>query len=202
MEDQRIIQLPERRESSGMELFDCVRARRSRRSFSSDSIALQDLSDILFHTSGHTGPKLHLRAAPSAGGIHAITTIVVASGVKSLPPGVYIYSGLEHTLELHMIGDARNSLAKACLDQRSVETAPVSVVFAVSEDKVALRYGDKALRFAGLDIGHCGQNVYLVCEALGLATCAVGAFKDDLVSKAIDLPTGQTPYYVFPIGRR
>ena len=51
-----------------------------------------------------------------------------------------------------------------------------------------------------MEIGHSAQNVYLQAEALGLGTCAIGAFTDDSVSQLLNLPADEVPLYMMPVG--
>jgi nitroreductase len=53
-----------------------------------------------------------------------------------------------------------------------------------------------------MEAGHVSQNIYLQCEALGLATVAIGAFHDDEVAKVVNVPSRQRPLYVMPVGVR
>ncbi len=52
-----------------------------------------------------------------------------------------------------------------------------------------------------MEMGHVGQNVYLQVEALGLGTCAIGAFNDAKVAEVMQLPGEEEPLYIMPIGR-
>jgi len=51
-----------------------------------------------------------------------------------------------------------------------------------------------------MDLGHSAQNVYLQAEALGMATCAVGAFTDKMVSIVMMLGAEEEPLYIMPVG--
>jgi SagB-type dehydrogenase family enzyme len=51
-----------------------------------------------------------------------------------------------------------------------------------------------------IEVGHAAQNVYLQAEALGLGTCAIGAFTDSSVKKILNLPDKEEPLYLMPIG--
>jgi nitroreductase len=53
-----------------------------------------------------------------------------------------------------------------------------------------------------MEAGHAGENLYLQAESLGLATVAVGAFRDDRVRDVVEAPESQRPLYVFPVGGR
>ena len=68
-------------------------------------------------------------------------------------------------------------------------------------DRIAGRYGERGReRYVYMEIGHSAQNVYLQVEALGLGTCAVGAFTDDRVSELLKLPAEEEPLYLMPVG--
>jgi len=51
-----------------------------------------------------------------------------------------------------------------------------------------------------VEVGHAAQNVYLQAEALGLGTCAIGAFTDSDIKKILNLPANEEPLYLMPIG--
>ena len=48
--------------------------------------------------------------------------------------------------------------------------------------------------------GHVGQNVYLQAELLGLGTVVIGAFYEEDVSQALNLPNQHIPLHVMPVG--
>ena len=60
--------------------------------------------------------------------------------------------------------------------------------------------GEKGVRYAHMEVGHVGQNIYLQAEALGLGTVVIGAFRDLAVSKSLRLPEKHRPLYVMPVG--
>lgn len=51
-----------------------------------------------------------------------------------------------------------------------------------------------------MEAGHAGQNIYLQATALGLGTCAVGAFNEPALADLLGLTEEETPLYVFPVG--
>jgi nitroreductase len=53
-----------------------------------------------------------------------------------------------------------------------------------------------------MDLGHSAQNVYLQAEALGLGTCAVGAFNDFALKSVINMTRPEEPLYLMPIGKQ
>ncbi len=51
----------------------------------------------------------------------------------------------------------------------------------------ATRFGSRAYRYAAMDAGHVGENLYLTATALGLSVTGVGAFFDDQVNAFLDI---------------
>jgi SagB-type dehydrogenase family enzyme len=113
---------------------------------------------------------------------------------------MYRFDPDTHTLALHRPGDFRTAIRAACLNQAMLAFAALTVVLAVDIEKVASRYRDRAHRYAAMDCGHYGQNAYLACEGLGLATVGVGAFDDSALAATLELPANLAPLYLFPVG--
>jgi nitroreductase len=53
-----------------------------------------------------------------------------------------------------------------------------------------------------MEVGAVVQNVYLQAVSLGLGTVVVGAFNDQDVKKVLDLPKGEYPLALMPLGKR
>ena len=87
-----------------------------------------------------------------------------------------------------------------CLGQSAVFQAPLSLVIAAEYERTTGKYGERGRRYVEIEVGHVGQNVYLQAEALGLGTCAIGAFADEEISRLLNLPENQKPLYVMPVG--
>jgi len=56
------------------------------------------------------------------------------------------------------------------------------------------------MRYVHMEVGHLGQNLALQGEALGLGSVMVGAFRDEDVSRVLNLPLELKPLYVVPVG--
>ncbi|NJE00892.1 SagB/ThcOx family dehydrogenase [Thermococcus sp. JdF3] len=161
-----------------------------------EPLTLQQVSQILWAAYGVN--RWGKRTSPSAGACYPFEVYVVVSGVEGLTPGIYLYDGKAHALELIREGHFGKTLAEACLNQRCVATAPVNVVIVAHYERTTRRYGERGIRYVHIDAGHMGQNIYLQATALGLGTVAVGAFRDEEVKRAMNVP-GE-PLYVFPLG--
>jgi SagB-type dehydrogenase family enzyme len=66
--------------------------------------------------------------------------------------------------------------------------------------RITIKYGDRGVRYALIEIGHIGQNIFLQCQAVGLAAGIVGAFNDREVVKVLGIETDHEPIIVFPVG--
>ncbi|MGC8983363.1 MAG: SagB/ThcOx family dehydrogenase [Desulfurococcaceae archaeon] len=200
--------LPLPRPISRVSVEEAILLRRSIRDYTEDPVALEHLALILWAAYGITEPRLGFRAVPSAGATYPLEVYVVVGerGVRSggtyLPAGVYKYDPYTHSISLVKEGDSRRELAaEAALGQPWVEEAPVSiVVFAVFERTTRV-YGERGrVRYVPMEVGHLGQNVYLVATALGYGCVVVGAFYDDRVKAVVGAGAGEEPMYIIPIG--
>ncbi|NJE04730.1 SagB/ThcOx family dehydrogenase [Thermococcus sp. M36] len=190
------VKLPAPRLRGEMSLEEAVNLRKSVRRYRDEPIALEQLSQILWAAYGiNTWGK---RTSPSAGARYPFEVYVAVSNVTGIKPGLYHYDGKSHTLELVCEGDISSPLARACLGQRHVKTAPANIVIVAHYERTTSRYGERGIRYVHIDAGHMGQNIYLQATALGLGTVAVGAFRDEEVKALLGVP-GE-PLYIFPVG--
>ena len=97
--------------------------------------------------------------------------------------------------------DKRTAIAKACLQQEWMETAPVFIVV-VAEPKKAERY--YGTRGASLyTIQGCAaaiQNMLLTVHSLGLGACWIGAFDEDEIWRILGLPEESSVQGIITIG--
>jgi SagB-type dehydrogenase family enzyme len=180
-----------------------VAARRSRRSFTAEALSLDDLATLCWAVQGVTDPENGFRAAPSAGATYPLSVAVIVGegGVEGLEAGIYRYRQAAHALVRRESGDVRDPLWDACLDQAWVKATPVSLVLLADPTPTAAQYGDRGReRYVPMEVGHAGQNLYLVAEALDLGTVAVGAFDDDAVGTVAGADDDESPMAVYPVG--
>ncbi len=194
------ISLPAPRQESGFSLERALRERRSVREFSKAALTQEEISQLLWAAQGITG-RGGLRTAPSAGALYPLELYLVVGAVSGLDPGVYKYVPAGHKLMKAMAGDLHRQLAAAALGQDSVADAAAVLVFTAVEKRTARKYGSRASRYVHIETGHAAQNVFLQATALGLATVVVGAFDDEKVGEVLNLPSGETPLYLMPLGR-
>jgi SagB-type dehydrogenase family enzyme len=203
MEHQEI-QLPPSSYSGEMSVEEALLTRRSIRNFTNKPLTLQQVSQLLWATYGVTmvsSSGREYKTAPSAGATYPLEIYLMAGNVEGLSPGLYGYSPGKNTLKIEQKGDLRKATTDACLGQRMITEAPVSIVFSAVYERTTARYGKRGEdRYVCMDLGHAAQNTYLQATAMGLGTCAVGAFEDDQLLKVLKLPDNEKVLYLMPVG--
>lgn len=203
------VRLPRPRTAEGdQRVGTAIADRRSRREYSDDPLTAAELGQLLWAAQGVTGRNFareDFRAAPSAGATYPLEVFVVVGeeGVEGVEPGVYHYEVGAHELTVVERGDFQSELAAIAINQGFVAEAALDVVVTGVDERTTGRYGRRGrVRYVPMEAGHVGQNLYLQAESLGLATVAVGAFRDAQLRALLDVGDAQRPLYVFPVGRR
>jgi SagB-type dehydrogenase family enzyme len=204
----RVIYLPEPQTDGAISVEETLQNRRSQRQFLDEEISLENLSQILWAAYGITQPRENppflrggLRTAPSAGALFPLEIYVAIGKVMGIEPGVYKYISKEHKIVRIIDRDLRPELTSAAWGQKMIEEAPASVIYTAIFSRMTDKYGERGReRYVCMDLGHSAQNIYLQAEALGLGTCAIGAFADEDIAKILNLPKEEEPLYIMPIG--
>lgn len=166
---------------------ETIKMRKSIRSFSTKPLSLEQLSYLLWASTGlqRTEQGWSFRTAPSAGALYPIETYLVVHRVQDLHSGVYHYDIRHHRLEQLTKGDYQDAIAQAALDQEMCATAAVVFVWSAVFNRSKCKYGQRAYRYMYLDAGHIAQNLALATVSLGLGSCQVAALYDDEVNSII-----------------
>jgi nitroreductase len=118
------------------------------------------------------------RLAPSAGNIQPWSFVVVRDA------------------------NIKRRLAEAALNQFFIEEAPVVIVVCADSNRSGQSYGSRGTDLYCIqDTAAAIQNLLLGAVALGLGTCWVGAFQEDMVRVVLGVPKGLRPVAIIPIGR-
>ncbi len=202
------IYLPLPHRITNMSIEEAILFRRSIREYGGEPLTIMELSMILWAAQGITDTMHRFRSAPSAGATYPLEIYVVVgentvsiNDTAYLKPGIYKYNVLRHSLVLVKEGDYRDELARAALDQEWVREAAVDIVICAVYERTTARYGDRGVRYVYMEVGHVGENIYLMSTALGLGTVSVGAFHDSQVAEIIGVGSNEHPLYIMPIGR-
>ncbi|MCS7240135.1 MAG: SagB/ThcOx family dehydrogenase [Candidatus Bipolaricaulota bacterium] len=195
-------------ELAPQDLFQIFANRRSRRRFAPSSLALPEISFLLWATQGvqrviRDGIAT-LRTVPSAGARHPLETYLSVHRVQGLTSGLYRYLPLVHKLcFLRRDETLPQKMTEAALGQTFVGEAAVVFVWTAVPYRTEWRYHVLSHKVIAIDAGHVCQNLYLACEALGLATCAVAAYDQTKMDELLGVD-GEEEFtlYLAPVGRR
>jgi len=98
--------------------------------------------------------------------------------------------------------EIKRRLAIAALHQTFIEEAPVVIVVCADVARSSWGYGSRGANLYCLqDTAAATENILLAAQALGLATCWVGAFHEDEVAKVVNTPKNVRPVAIVPVGR-
>ncbi|GBE00739.1 nitroreductase family protein [bacterium BMS3Abin08] len=185
-------------------LWELLLKRRSRRIFNeNEPLSINLLSVVLWATQGITDRygDTFFRTAPSAGALFPVETYLMIREVDGIEHGLYHFDARAFQLELLSRGDYSKDLALAALSQAMVTKAQVTFLWTAVVGRSKWKYRQRAYRYIYLEAGHIAENLYLACEALGLGTCAIGAFFDDWVNSIIGVDgIEETIIYMATVG--
>lgn len=167
-------------------LGEALEQRRTLRAYGRQSLKLDQLSTLLFH-SARVVRSVHneqwgehmFRPFPGAGARSELEIYVVANQVGGLEPGAYWYDPRAHEL-IQVRGCAEYQVSlKGWVDaatggELNREPQALLVITAVFA-RVMWKYSNIGLALIHQDTGCLYQTLYLTATALGLAPCAIGA---------------------------
>lgn len=186
--------LPAPRLKGELSFEEVLAKRRSVRSFSEQPLTLEEIGQLLWSAQGITDPK-GFRTAPSAGALYPLEVYVVTG------EGIAHYIPDGHQITFQAADGAKERLFEAALNQSAVKEAPAVFVITAVYERTAQKYGEKrAPRYVQLEAGHAAQNILLQAVALGLGAVPIGAFYDEQVQEALNLPADYQPLYLIPVG--
>jgi len=97
--------------------------------------------------------------------------------------------------------ELKKRLAEAAFGQSFIEEAPVVIVVCADENRSFEGYGERGRTLYCIqDTAAAIQNIHLAAYSAGLGTCWVGAFKEDDVSKIMNVSKGIRPVALIPLG--
>ena len=181
-----------------MPLGDALAARATHRDFSPEPLTPQEISDLLWAANGINRPGEGKRTAPTAINRQEIDIYVCTQY------GAWKWVDLCRNQAGYVCPDDLRGLTgrmNAGADNFAL-TAPVTLVYVVDFKRQAMQ--DRpldALKYAAVDCGFIGQNVYLHCAAVGLHTVYLGSLDSEALSKALHLPPTSVPLFAQTVGR-
>lgn len=194
------IKLPKPQYDSNVSIEETLLKRRSIRSYKSETLAIAEISQLLWSAQGVTNRK-GFRTAPSAGALYPLEVYIAAGKVTDLDAGIYKYYAHRHEIVNTVKGDKRSELCRAGLGQSSIKNAPAVMVFCAVFERVTGRYGKRGIQYVHMEVGHAIQNVCLQAISLGLGSVIIGAFNDYDVKEVMNFELDEHPLLILPVGK-
>lgn len=95
----------------------------------------------------------------------------------------------------------KEKLAAAAYMRDFIAKAPVVLVLCADKQRSTIIYEERGSDLYCIQDAACAaQNMLLAAYALGLGTCWVGAFDEELVRKTLDVPEHIRPVALIPLG--
>ena len=180
---------------AAMPLGEALAKRATHREFSPERFSDQELSDLLWAANGYNRPEEKKRTAPTAINRQEVDLYVLRAD------GAFLYDAAANALVRVSKDDLRGLTGRPGPNNFALE-APVALVYVVDFERQRMkdRPAD-SLKYAYVDCGFVGQNVYLHCAATGLSTVFLGSLQPDKIAEALGLPKTRKPVFAQTVGK-
>lgn len=175
------VQLLEPQMDAGRPLMQVLKDRSSSRTFSTEKLPKQVLSNMLWAAFGVNRPDAGNRTAPSAMNWQEIDIYVATAD------GLYLYDAKTHALKPVLAEDIRALTG----GQPFVREVPVNLVYVADFSRISKAEDDDKVFYSAADTGFISQNVYLYCASEGLATVVRGLVDRSALAKTMRLRPDQ-----------
>ncbi|MBU0756946.1 MAG: nitroreductase family protein [Nanoarchaeota archaeon] len=97
--------------------------------------------------------------------------------------------------------DSIKAIAEACMQQYWIADAPIVIVVCAETEKLTQFYGVRGERlYAVQNASAAIQNMLLAAHGLGLASCWVGSFDENMIRRQLSIPDSIRAQAILPIG--
>jgi len=190
------IKLPPPDTKGGRPLMQCLKDRRTERSFDTKKLPVDVLSNLLWAACGINHAESGKRTAPTARNWQEIDVYV------AMEEGLYIYNAKAHSLDPVVAADLRKNTTTFLQPSRSsVGGAPIQLIYVVDYTKTGIPLSSEDVNsYAFADAAFISQNVYLYCASEGLATGVRAMVDRDALGKEMKLREKQKILLVQAVG--
>ncbi len=180
-------------QASSRAIGKLLERRRSVRSFSTNSVALQSVVGMLWCAYGET--KDGRRVVPSAGALYPLMIhVTLLRQTEGLTPAVYrVHLGSPGTVEFDLVSEDTDRFIRAFADPLMLENAHGVIVISGAFQITGKKYGNRSMLYVPLEAGHSAQNIHLVAVEHDVATVEIGGFVEALLGEAIKIPRQYRP---------
>jgi len=175
------LSLPKPQTGGGAPLMKVLKERKSLRTFDSEKLSAQVMSNMLWAAFGVNRPESGKRTAPSAVNRQEMDIYVATAD------GLYFYDATAHALKPILQEDVRALTGT----QPYVKDAPVNLVYVADYSRMGQATDEQKVFYSAAATGFISQNVYLYCASEGLATVVRASIDKPALGKAMKLGPNQ-----------
>ena len=194
-------------------VYDCIKDRHSVRTFSNDTLNLDELAYLLWSTQGVrciNDKGKYMRTVPSAGMTHTLETYLMVRNVVGLKPGIYRYQVTKHALIFIKAIDN----IEALIDEMTMaERQPFMPYFAGKANVIFVwttipyrsewKFDIQAHKKILIDVGHVCQNLYIAGESIDTGVCAIGIYNQDKMDQLLEIDGDEEiTLYLAAVGKK
>ncbi|MDD5084296.1 MAG: YcaO-like family protein [Candidatus Moranbacteria bacterium] len=184
--------------------------RRSKRVFSGNTVAIENIICMLWAGYGiiadsYDEDGFDRHSVPSAGALYPLrlSLVLFQSLDNELVSGVYDVSFLpDGSVGLTFFSSNLTLIYQSFADPLISRGAAGVVVVSGSFDITEAKYGNRAILYVPLEVGHVVQNIHLAAIDLGVATVEIGGFLEDSMREALFSPKTYTPLITVVFGEQ
>ncbi len=189
------IQLPAPAKTGGKPLNEALAARQTIRAFSTEPLTDQELSDLLWAANGYNRPDVKKRTAPTAMNRQEIDLYVCRAD------GAYLWDSAANVLKQVSDKDLRGFTGRMGSPDNFALVAPVAIVYVVDYERQGIQDRPQdAFKYACIDCGFIGQNIYLHAASSGLGTVILGMINPKELSAGLGLSEKRVPLFAQTVG--
>lgn len=167
---------------------ECVKNRRSLRSYQETSLTKEEVSYVLYETARVDSykPNVTFRTIPTGGATNAMETYVFINHVDGIATGLYHYLQTDHTLVLlDDKEDIQNRVNDALYHQ--LRGASIVVILTAIPYRSEYKYSFCAHKMIAIEAGHAGQTLSLAAEVIDSGVCALAAYNQELLDQVLQI---------------
>jgi len=198
-----VITLQQPHTDGEMSVEKALLERRSVRSFTNESLTLDEVAQLCWAAQGVTDDKGH-RTSPSAMATYPLEIYLLAGNVTGLPSGVYHYSPKGHNLTAIAEGNKIPELFNSSMGDKEDWRKGAPAIFIVTGvfERMNKIPGQDLSRFVYVEAGTASENLLLEVVSLGLGATYTAGFDENKTREHLGLASGETPIAVLPVGRK
>ncbi|MCU7558625.1 SagB/ThcOx family dehydrogenase [Macrococcus capreoli] len=188
-------------------IFDLLNIRTSVRDYREDYISFENFSTLLHYSYGiknyrsnaYNNNLYPVSFSPSAGGLNPFNIYIYIKRVQGIDPGLYYYSPSEEAIVQIFKGAVELDLVNNYTTEFPVYAA-FNLFIIADINRFVWKYGNRGYRMVNIDAGILSENITLIATALGLGSCMIAAFSNDIVSENMNLMDDELPILGISVG--